>query len=156
IRHLLSSARAGKLRQKHVMIAIRLAVHAMRTGRPQYWLFIVDPDREWRRRREAVALTGSVQAKRELAEECEPKGMWQEAIDLYKDAAQGLFSSDPSLLFGPARAQLGSGDGQAAQDTLDSLREAHPKLEDQEAHLLYARALETQGRIAEAEEEYEE
>jgi len=177
----------------HVMIAIGLAVHAMRTGRPQYWLFIllfvpalgsiayvvfellpelarsrraqkvtndigdiVDPDREWRRRREAVALTGSVQAKRELAEECERKGMWQEAIDLYEDAAQGLFSNDPSLLFGLARAQLGSGDGQAAQATLDSLREAHPKLEDQEAHLLYARALETQGRIAEAEEEYEE
>ena len=25
----------------HVMIAIGLAVHAMRTGRPQYWLFIL-------------------------------------------------------------------------------------------------------------------
>jgi hypothetical protein len=91
----------------HMIIAIGLAIHAMRTGRPYYWLFIllfvpalgsiayvifelvpemasrraqkishdlgdlIDPDREWRRRSEAVALTGSVQAKRELAEECE-------------------------------------------------------------------------------------
>jgi hypothetical protein len=164
----------------------------MRTGRPQYWLFIllfvplfgsiayvvfellpelahsrraqkvagnisdiVDPDREWRRRHEAVTLTGSVQAKRELAEECERKGMWQDAIGLYKEAAQGIYVNDPGLLSSLARAQLGSGDAQAAEETLERLREAHPKLQDQEAHLLYARALEAQRRVAEAEEEYE-
>jgi hypothetical protein len=176
----------------HVMIAIGFAIHAMRTGRPQYWLIIllivpffgsiayvlfellpelarsrraqqvtsnisdiVDPDREWRRRREAVTLTGSVQAKREFAEECERKGMWQDAIKLYGEAAQGIFASDPTLLSGLARAQLGSGDARGARDTLERLREAHPTIEDQEAHLLYARALEAQGNFAEAEEEYE-
>lgn len=176
----------------HLIIAIGLAVHAMRTGRPYYWLFILlfvpalgsiayvifeiipemaksrraqkvsndigdllDPDREWRRRSEAVALTGSVQAKRELADECERKGMWGDAIKLYREAAQGMFAEDPALLFGLARAQLGAGDGPEAQATLERLRDAHPKLQNQEAHLLYARTLEAQDRIAEAEEEYE-
>jgi hypothetical protein len=176
----------------HMMIAIGFAIHAMRTGRPQYWLFIlifvpllgsiayvvfellpelassrraqkvtsdigdiVDPDREWRRRREAVELSGSVKAKRELAEECERKGMWQDAIALYREAAQGIYKNDVTLLSGLARAELSSGDGRAAQDTLEQVRDAHPKLQDQEAHLLYARALEAQGLITEAQEEYE-
>jgi len=35
------------------------------------------------------------------------------------------------------------------------LRDAHPKLQNQDAHLLYARTLEAQDRFKEAEEEYE-
>ncbi|MFO0994675.1 MAG: tetratricopeptide repeat protein [Hyphomicrobiales bacterium] len=58
-------------------------------------------------------------------------------------------------MFGLARAQLGAGDGPGAQATLERLRDAHPKLQNQEAHLLYARTLEAQDRFAEAEEEYE-
>jgi len=116
----------------HLIIAIGLAIHAMRTGRPYYWLFILlfvpalgsigdllDPDREWRRRSEAVALTGSVQAKRDLADECERKGMWEDAIKLYRESAQGMFAEDPAILFGLARAQLGAGDGPGAQATLE-------------------------------------
>jgi hypothetical protein len=116
---------------------------------------LIDPDREWRRRSEAVALTGSVQAKRELAEECERKGMWDDAIKLYRESAQGMFADDPALLIALARAQLGAGDGHGAQTTLDRLRDAHPKLQNQDAHLLYARSLEAQERFAEAAQEYE-
>jgi hypothetical protein len=116
---------------------------------------IIDPNREWKRRHEDALRTDSVDTKRALAEECERKAMWPEAISLYQTAAQGVFADDPALLYGLARAQLGSGDGKAAEDTLDRLRAAHPDITHQEAHLLYARALETQNRLREAADEYE-
>jgi hypothetical protein len=176
----------------HLMIAVGFAVHAMKTGRPQFWMYvllfvplvgslayvmfelvpelastrrarrvtggiseIIDPDREWRRRHEAASRTDSVDTKLALGEECERKGMWAEAVKLYETAAQGVFADDTALLFGLARAQLGAGDARAAEDTLDRLRAAHPSIQHQEAHLLYTRALEAQGRMAEAKQEYD-
>ncbi len=176
----------------HLLIGFALASHAISTGRPQFWIFIimllpgvgplayvlfellpglahsrrgqavaggignlVDPHREFRRRREEAERTDSVDTKLALAEECERKAMWSEAISLYEAAAAGIFADDPAVLFGLARAQLGSGDARAAEETLDRLRAAHPDLTHQEGHLLYARALEAQNRLAEAASEYE-
>lgn len=116
---------------------------------------IIAPDREWQRRYEEAMRTDSVDTKRALAEECERKGMWTEAIRLYELAAQGIFANDEAVLFGLARAQLASGDAKAAEATLGRLRDAHPKLNHQEGHLLYARTLETQGRLAEAAGEFQ-
>jgi hypothetical protein len=174
----------------HLFIGISFAVHAMRTGRPQYWMYIllfvpllgsvayvlfellpelaqtrraqkvksnvadlIDPHREFNRRVEA-ARVDTVDAKRSLAEECERKGMWDEAIRLYQTAAQGLYSEDPQILTGLARAQLNGGDAHAAIDTLNKLRAADPNGQYQEAHLVYARCLEDQGRLDEAEDEF--
>lgn len=176
----------------HILIAVGLAIHAMKTGRPQWWLFIlllvpligsiayvivellpsmfrtrgarkvasnigtmIDPDKEWRERVKQAELVDSVDAKRALAEECERKGMWDEAIRLYTAAASGIFADDPAVLTGLARAELGGGDAPAALATLDKLRETHPESRSQEANLLYARALEATGHIDEALEEYE-
>lgn len=176
----------------HLLIGIGFAYHAISTGRPQYWVFIimilpgvgslayvlfellpelahtrrgravtggidnlVDPNREWRRRLEEAQRTDSVNTKLALAEECERKSMWAEAIALYETAAKGIFAEDAAVLFGLARAQLGAGDAKGAETTLERLRAAHPDLQHQEGHLLYARALEAQGRLSEAEEEYE-
>lgn len=176
----------------HLLIAIGFAVHAMRTGRPQYWVLIlifvplvgsiayvlfellpelantrrargvasdvgtlIDPDREWRKRRDEANRTDSVEAKRALAEECERKGMWREAAGLYEAAAHGIFADEPWVLAGLARSQLGASDAHAAEATLDRLRAAHPNLEHAEGHLVYARVQEALGRMAEAEEEYE-
>lgn len=176
----------------HLLIAIGFIVHAERTGRPQFWRFvlifvpfvgsiayilfellpelahtrrarqvatnltdIIAPDREWQRRVEDAALTDSVDAKRALAEECERKGMWPEAIALYRSAAQGVFAEDPGILFSLARAELGANQADAALATLDRLRQSHPKLQHQNAHLLYARTLEALGRMADAEREYD-
>ncbi len=175
----------------HLLIAIGFAYHAMKTGRPQFWTFVlifvplvgsiayvlfelvpelgqtrrarrvaggisdlVDPNREWRRRHDEASRTDSVETKRALAEECERKNMWAEAISLYQTAAQGIFADDAPLLFGLARAQLASGDAAAAEATLNRLRAAHPDMVHQDGHLLYARALEAQDRLAEAAEEY--
>jgi hypothetical protein len=175
----------------HLLIAVGLAIHAMKTGRPQWWLFILllvpgigslayvaielipsmfrtrsarkvrtnlgtmlDPDKEWRERVRQAELVDSVDAKRALAEECERKGMWDDAIRLYETAATGIFADDPAVLTGLARAQLGRGDATSALSTLDKLREIQPDSR-QEPHLLYARALEATGHVDEALKEYE-
>ena len=176
----------------HLLIGIGFAVHAMKTGRPQFWMYvlilvpvvgslayvlfelvpelantrrvrqvsggigdILNPDGEWKRRLATAELVDSVDAKRSLGEECERKSMWVDAIKLYQTAATGVFSDDPALLFGLARAHLGGGDPASAQSILDKMREAHPDLNHQEAHLIYARALEVQGKTEAAVIEYQ-
>jgi hypothetical protein len=176
----------------NLIIAVGFAVHAMKTGRPFWWLYIIlfvpvagwlayvaielvpsmfhtrgahkvrsdigtmlDPNREWRERMRQAELVDSVDAKRGLAEECEKRGLWDDAIRLYRAAATGLFADDPGLLAALARAQLGGGDAQACLDTLHRLQELQPNLRNQEAHLLLARALEATGRTGEALREYD-
>jgi hypothetical protein len=176
----------------YLLIAIALAIHAMKTGRSQWWLFILlflpyagsiayvvvelipamfhtqgarkagakigtmlDPNKEWRERVAQAQLVDSVDAKRALAEECEKRGQWQDAIDLYRASATGIFADDPALLLGLARAQLGSGDAAGCLDTLHMLDKL-TNLRNQEAHLLLARALETAGHTQDALKEYEE
>lgn len=176
----------------HLLIAIGFVVHANKTGRPQYWMFIllfvpfagsiayivfellpelansrrsrkvvsdlrtvVDPDREYRQLGERAMLSGTVDTKRKFAEECERKGMWQEAIDLYNEIAQGIYADDPEILRRLARAELGSGNPKAALATLNRLRIAHPDYQNQDAHLVYARALEKEGRLQDAATKYE-
>ena len=176
----------------HILITIGLAVHAMKSGRPYWWLYIIlfvplfgaiayvlfeilpeaahtrrgrevqanigtllDPDREWRERVRQAELVDSVDAKRALAEECMRKGRWADAIGLYEAAARGIFADDPAILTGLAEAQIGAENPGGAIATLDKLRAAHPGMRSQDGHLLYARALETAGRIPEALAEYE-
>ena len=177
----------------HLMIAVGLAVHAMKTGRSQWWLFILllvpligsiayvvielipamfrsqgakkvateigavlDPDKEWRERVQQAELVDSVDAKRALAEECEKKGMWADAIRLYEAAATGIFADDPAVLIGLARAQLGGGHAATALATLDKLEDVQPRPRNQEAHLLHARAFEALGRTDDALAEYDD
>ena len=177
----------------HLIIAVGLAVHAMKTGRSQWWLFIlllvpligsiayvvielipaifnsqgarkvatgiesvIDPDKEWRERVREAELVDSVDSKRALAEECEKKGLWDDAIRLYKAAATGIFADDPAVLVGLARAELGGGDAAAALETLTKLEEVQPRGRSQEAHLLHARALEELGHTDEALADYDE
>ena len=170
---------------------MRLALHAHRTGRSQFWFYvliflpmvgslayvlfellpelantrrarqvaqdvrtIVDPDRNWRDLNQKASQSETVEAKCEYAEECERKGMWTEAVDMYRKAAQGIYADDPEILRGLARAELGSGDALGAEATLNQLRTAHPEYQNQDAHLTFARALELQGRNSEASDEY--
>ena len=115
----------------------------------------INPDADWRHLNQKVQEQDTVEAKCRYAEECERKGMWGEAIGIYLKAAQGAYADDPEILRGLARAELGSGDAKAAEETLDRLREAHPEYQNQDAHLTFARALEAQDRTKEAVEEYQ-
>jgi hypothetical protein len=109
-----------------------------------------DPNRGFRQAQRAVEMTGSVDAKRALAEEHMSRGRYQAAIALYEGALVGQFSEDPALLAGLARARFMAGDGAGAQAALDTLKKTDPAFMTADENLLYARALELQGKDQEA------
>jgi hypothetical protein len=113
-----------------------------------------DPNRGYRQATRAVAMVGSVDAKRALAEEHLARGRYADAIALYEDAMTGQFSEDPALLQGLARARFLAGDGAGAQAALDTLKKTSPSHVEADEQLLYARALELQGKDAEALVQY--
>ncbi|MGB8365986.1 MAG: tetratricopeptide repeat protein [Rhizomicrobium sp.] len=102
----------------------------------------------------AVEMVGSIDAKRALAEQYVARGAYAEAVALYQGMLVGQFHDDPALLQGLARAQFLAGDGAGAQASLDALQKADPGFMTEDARLLYARALELQGKDGEALEEY--
>jgi hypothetical protein len=116
---------------------------------------ITDPGTSYRQKKRDMELSGSAQAKRVFAEECIKRGRFQDAVELYEGAAQGMFAQDPAMLHGLARAKLLAGDGAGSQAAFDALRTADPHAFTQDAHLDYARALALQGKNDEAIAEYE-
>ena len=114
----------------------------------------IDPHKDYCEAIRAADVVGSVDAKRALAEPYMQRGQVGEAIALYRDMLQGQFKDDPVLLLGLARAQLAGGDGAGAQASLDALQAADPKFVSEEAHMIYARSLELQGKNDEAAAEY--
>ncbi len=114
----------------------------------------IDPNKDYRAAMREVEMVGSVDAKRALAEQLLQRGQYADAIELYQNALQGQFATDPALLVGLARAQMLNGDGAGAQASLDALQKADPNFSSQDAHMIYARALELQGKDAEAVDEY--
>jgi hypothetical protein len=114
----------------------------------------IDPNKDFRAAMREVEMVGSVDAKRALAEQLAQRGQYADAIELYHSALQGQFATDPALLVGLARAQLANGDGAAAQAALDTLYAADPKFASEEADMIYARALEQQGKDDAAAEAY--
>jgi hypothetical protein len=114
----------------------------------------IDPHRDYRQALRSADLIGSVDSKRALAEQYAQRGQLGEAVAMYKDILQGQFADDPVLLMGLARAQFNGGDGIGAQATLEQLFAANPKFISEEAHMIYARALELQGKTEDAAQEY--
>jgi hypothetical protein len=115
-----------------------------------------DPGRAYREKLRNVELVGSVDSKRELAEECIRMGRFADAIELYESAMQGpLGGADPTLLKGLARARMLSGQGAEAEALLVQLKQVDPAAFDADAELDYARALALQGKNDEAVAQYE-
>lgn len=115
---------------------------------------MIDPNKSFREAHRAAQLVGSVDSKRALAEEYMARGAYADAVEIYRDTAQGQFKDDPALLLGLARAQFLNNDPAGAQASLDALQAADPSFVSADAHLIYARALEAQGRNDEALAEY--
>jgi hypothetical protein len=113
-----------------------------------------DPNRDFREASRAAELVGSVDSRRALAEQHVARGNYSEAIAIYRSLLVGQFQDDPVLWQGLARAQFLAGDGAGAQASLDTLQKIDPKFVSADAHLLYARALELQGKDIEARDEY--
>jgi len=114
----------------------------------------MDPTADLRRYQNEARVTGNVASRQRLADELTRQGRYEEAIAQYREALTGLYEHDPNLMLGVARAQFGKGDASAARTTLDDLIRLNPDFKSPEGHLLYARALETEGNTQKALEEY--
>ena len=114
----------------------------------------MDPGAALRRAEGETRVTGNVASRQRYAEELARHGRYDEAIGQYREALTGLYEHDPNLMLGLAQAQFGKGDAPGARVTLDELIRRNPNFRSPTGHLLYARALEAEGEIARALEEY--
>jgi len=117
---------------------------------------IMDPDQALRRASAEVEISGNVDARRRLAEEYLEREQYTAAADVYRSGLTGIFEHDPTLLLGLARAYFGQQDFAAARAALERLEQHNPDFKSPDAQLLYARSLETQGALDEAERAYAE
>ncbi|MGX2038671.1 tetratricopeptide repeat protein [Methylocaldum sp. MU1018] len=114
----------------------------------------LDPQKELRKRREALEMSDTIGNRSALAQEYLRHGMIEDAIALYERSLSGMYRTDPNLLLGLATALVEAKNFERARETLETLFEANPDFENQDAHLLYARALEALGETARALDEY--
>jgi hypothetical protein len=114
----------------------------------------MDPGRELRRYESEARVATNVASRQRYAEELARHQRYDEAIAQYREALTGLYEHDPNLMLGLAQAQFGKGEASAARTTLDELIRHNPDFRSPAGHLLYARALEAEGNVAKALEEY--
>jgi hypothetical protein len=114
----------------------------------------VDPEQDLRRYENEVRVAGNVASRQRYAEELVRHQRYDEAIAQYREALTGLYEHDPNLMLGLAHAQFGKGEAAAARTTLDELIRHNPDFRSPAGHLLYARALEAEGNVPKALEEY--
>ena len=115
---------------------------------------MIDPDRDLRRASAEVEISGNADARRRLGEELFERSQYDQAIDVYRGGLKGIFEYDPTLLLGLSRAQFAKRDFAAARATLELLAQQNPDFKSADAKLLYARALESQDALDEAERQY--
>jgi hypothetical protein len=115
---------------------------------------MIDPNRALRRASAEVEISGNVDARRRLAEEHLARGQYDAAIEVYRGGLRGIFEHDPTLLLGLARAQFGKQDFAAARATLERLRQHNPEFKAADEQLLYARTLEAENALEQAESAY--
>jgi hypothetical protein len=114
----------------------------------------MDPARDLRRYESEARIGGNVASRQRYAEELTRHQRYDDAIAQYREALSGLYEHDPNLMLGVAQAQFGKGDAAAARATLDELIQRNPDFRSPAGHLLYARALEAEGNVSKALEEY--
>jgi hypothetical protein len=114
----------------------------------------LDPHADLRRYESEARMTGNVASSQRYAEELLRQGRHREAADTYRQTLKGLYEHDPNLMLGLAQAQFESGSAAEARATLDALIASNPDFKSPQGHLLYARALEAEGSLERALEEY--
>ena len=115
---------------------------------------MIDPNRGLRRASAEVEISGNVDARRRLGEELYERRQYDEAIEVYRGGLKGIFEYDPTLLSSLARAQFGKQDYAATRASLELLTQNNPDFKSADAQLLYARTLDAQDALDEAEREY--
>ncbi|HTV79907.1 MAG TPA: tetratricopeptide repeat protein [Steroidobacteraceae bacterium] len=114
----------------------------------------LDPEAQLRRLQTEAQVTHNVASNQRYAEELLRHDRFAEAAGVYRSILTGLYEHDPDLMLGLARAQFGAGEVAAARATLDEAIRLNPQFRSPEGHLLYARALEAEGNVGKALEEY--
>ena len=114
----------------------------------------IDPGADLRRYENEARVAGNVASRQRYAEELVRHGRYDEGIAQYREALTGLYEHDANLMLGLAQAQFGKGDAAGARATLDELIRLNPEFRSPVGHLLYARALEAEGNVPKAMEEY--
>jgi hypothetical protein len=100
----------------------------------------IAPDKELQRRAAEMEVCGSIANRVSFAAECTERGMFDEAIRIYRGAREGQYQNAPDLLLGLARALFFNGQATEARATLGELRSHHPDYCRQEVAILSARA----------------
>jgi len=114
----------------------------------------LNPGADLRQTEAAWNQSPNVDNSRRYAEALMDSGKTSEAEDIINQALKGLFATEPTLLLLKARLQFESERTSEAVQTLETLQENNPDFRSADGHLLYARALEAEGRIDEAIKEY--
>jgi hypothetical protein len=114
----------------------------------------LNPEKRYRALIDELAVADTIANRAALAEECLYCDKHAKAEEHYLVILARPLGDDPSFMLGLARAQFGFNRPGAAVATLDDLRRRWPNFESADGHLLYAKALESDGRLAEAAEEY--
>jgi hypothetical protein len=114
----------------------------------------VDPHRDLRQASQKLAVNDSVDSRRKVADQLLDRGRYDEAMENYRAAMTGIYTYEPLLMLGLAKAQFAKGQIADARGTLDELIANNPDFKSPEGHLLYARALESEGNIDKALSEY--
>lgn len=114
----------------------------------------LNPEADLRRLENEVKLTGDVGSRQRYADELLRLGRTAEAVEVYRTCLTGLFADDPKMLLGYARSLFANGDAAGARRTLDDLIAKNPDFKSADGHLLYARALESEGDFEKALSEY--
>jgi hypothetical protein len=116
----------------------------------------LDPDKQYRALKDEIERADTIVNREALAEECFARGRFGEAEQHYDVILARPMGDEPRYVLGKAHAAFGDGRAAETVGLLDQLRQRWPEFESAEGHLLYARALEESGRVAEAADEYED
>lgn len=114
----------------------------------------LDPTREYRTAKAAVADTATVHNRMRLAAAAAGLGKHAEAEQLYAEAAQGIHADDPALLLGRANALIELGRAPEALPLVDKLV-AEQATRSPSIALAQARVYEALGRFKEADAAYQ-
>jgi hypothetical protein len=114
----------------------------------------LNPEKRYRELSDAVEIADTIANREALAEECLALEKFEEAKRHFEVILARPLGDEPIYLAGKARAQFGLGQAADAVEILNDLRQRWPDYQSGEAHLLYARALESIGRSEEALTEY--
>ena len=114
----------------------------------------LNPGADLRQTEAAWNQSPNVDNGRRYAEALLDSGEAEKAEDIINQALKGLFATEPTLLLLKARLQFEKERTGEVVKTLELLQEHNPDFRSAEGHLLYARALETEGQIDNAVREY--